>query len=310
MQKVAFLFPGQGSQSTGMGKDFYENFAVAREMVEAASDRLKIDMKGLLFEPNEMLEQTAYTQPAILLVSAIAQRIFSEAMEIKPVFALGHSLGEISALAGVGAIDPVDAVYAVHKRGEWMQQACEGKDAGMMVVLGLEDAKAEEICQQARQNGKQVWAANYNGDGQIVLAGAKADLNDLAETLKSAGAKRAMLLAMSVASHCPILASAVEPLRELLGEMVRESFIAPVISNVTTQGYATRAETIDLLGQQLVSPVRYKQSIRAVAPEADLMIEFGNGAVLAGLNKKLTDVVTLSVNDAASLEKAYEALRA
>ncbi len=307
MKKIASIFPGQGSQSCGMGKDFYENAPLAREMIDAASDRVGFDFKALMFEENENLEKTEFTQPAILLVSAIAHKLFENEMNIRPVFALGHSLGEFSALVSVGALDYLDGVALVHQRGQLMQEACKGVDVGMMALIGLDDEKVEALTAQARQEGKQVWAANYNSDGQIVAAGSKPDLSAMVETFKEAGAKRAILLNMSIASHCPLLETAVAPLKESLEKYLKDEFIAPVVSNVTAQKYATKAEAIDLLAKQLTMPVKYKQSIKAYENEIDLHIEFGGG-VLKGLNKRGVKNPTLSVTDMRSLETLFSEL--
>ncbi|WOE70885.1 ACP S-malonyltransferase [Hydrogenimonas thermophila] len=308
MIKSAFLFPGQGSQAVGMGKSFVENSQTAAQMLEAASDALKIDIANLLFEPNDMLEQTKYTQPAILLVSMMAYRLFKEKISGDPAFALGHSLGEFSALAAVGAIDWLEAVKLVNLRGDLMQKACDGIDAGMMVVLGLADNDVEEICHDARESGKKVWTANYNADGQIVIAGIKEDLQALEPILKEAKARRVMLLNMSVASHCPLLESAVEPLTEALEGLLSDNFCSPVISNVTAKAYNTKAEAMDLLGKQLVSPVLYKQSIQGNDDLVDRYIEFGHGGVLKGLNRRTTKKPTLVVSDYDSLNSVVETL--
>ncbi|WP_353663040.1 ACP S-malonyltransferase [Hydrogenimonas sp. SS33] len=306
MKKTAFLFPGQGSQAIGMGKSFVEHSPAAAQMLEAAGEALKIDMANLLFEPNDLLEQTKYTQPAILLVSMMAYRLFSEKIPEAPAFALGHSLGEFSALAAVGAIDWLEAVKLVHLRGDLMQKACEGIEAGMMVVLGVADEDVEAICQDAREQGKKVWPANYNADGQIVIAGIKSDLESLEEPLKAAKARRVMLLKMSVASHCPLLEPAVTPLQEALEKVLTDRFAAPVISNVTAKAYNTKAEALDLLGRQLVSPVLYKQSIRGNDDLVDRYIEFGHGGVLKGLNRRTTKKPTLVVGDYDSLNAVLD----
>ncbi len=305
MKKIAFIFPGQGSQSIGMGKDFYENSPTAKEMIESASDLTSIDFKSLLFEQNDKLEQTEFTQPAILLVSSIAHRLFEEALNLKPVFALGHSLGEFSALVSVGALDFASGVKLVHQRGKLMKEACEGKDAGMMAIIGLDDEKVELLCKQARDEGKRVWAANYNSKGQIVAAGSKNDLKEMESVFKDAGAKRALLLNMSVASHCPILESVVEPLKNALLEIMKDDFISPVISNVTADEYSSKDEAIELLPKQLIKPVLYKQSIEKFETKSDLFIEFG-GNVLKGLNRRITKKPTISITDMVSLQSAFE----
>jgi [acyl-carrier-protein] S-malonyltransferase len=308
MSKIAMIFAGQGSQAVGMGKDFYENSEVAREMFKRAGERIGVDFKALIFEENEKLGQTAFTQPAILLVQMVAYKLFSDACpDIKAELFLGHSLGEFSALCASGAIDYVDAVELVHKRGSFMQSACDDINAGMMVLVGLDDASVEKVCAEAQSEGKKVWPANYNQDGQLVVAGMKSDLQSLEQTFKDAGAKRALLLDMSVASHCELLAPAQEPLAELMNTMVTDTFSAPIVSNVTTQKYASKDEAVTLLKEQLVKPVKYKQSILAVAPELDMAIEFGNGITLKGLNRRIVkELKTVNISDMASLEKVKE----
>ncbi len=307
MKKIAAIFPGQGSQSFGMGKDFYDHSPLAKEMIDAASDRLGFDMKALMFEENDQLEQTEFTQPAIFLVSAITHKIFENEMNIKPIFALGHSLGEFSALECVGALDYLDGIALVHERGKLMKQACENVDVGMMAVIGLDDETVERLCEEARIDGKKVWAANYNSDGQIVLAGSKEELKAMESILKEKGARRALLLNMSIASHCPLLESATEPLRRLLERDLKDEFLAPVVSNVTAQKYQSKAEAIDLLGKQLTMPVLYKQSVKAYQNEIDLFVEFGGG-VLKGLNRRGLEKSTISVIDMESLEVLYREL--
>ena len=302
MKKVAFIFPGQGSQTIGMGKDFFENSDIAKDMISKASERLGIDFEKLLFEENDSLGKTEFTQPAILLVSSIANAIFKDKCDVAPEFVLGHSLGEFSALVAAGAIDYLDAIELVHKRGLFMTEACSGGGAGMMALVGMDDETVEKICEEQRTDGKKVWPANYNMDGQLVLAGIKADLESLVDTFKEAGAKRAIVLDMSVASHCELLTSAVENLKPYLEEYLKDEFSA-VISNVTTESYNTKDEAIELLASQLTKPVKYKQSIASHADKVDMFIEFGNGIVLKGLNRKITKVPTSNVSDMSSLEK-------
>ena len=305
MAELAYIFAGQGSQAVGMGKDFYDNSDVAKEMFAKAGERIGVDFEKLIFEENEQLNETAYTQPAILLVQMVAYKLFrASCPDLAPKYFLGHSLGEFSALCAAGAIDFEDAIELVHKRGLYMQEACSEIEAGMMAIVGLDDEKVEAICETAQKEGKKVWPANYNQDGQLVVAGLKPDLAGLEQTFKDAGAKRALLLNMSVASHCALLESAVEKLAPLMESYIKESFEAPIISNVTTKPYSTKAEAIELLKQQLTSPVRYKQSILAIAGEVDTAVEFGNGVVLKGLNRRIAkELKTLNISDTTSLEK-------
>jgi [acyl-carrier-protein] S-malonyltransferase len=309
MSKCAFLFPGQGSQAVGMGEDLYNNFKVARDILDSASEASGIDFKELLFKENENLAKTEFTQPAILLVSMMAQKAFESELNIAPTYALGHSLGELSALSSIGALEINDAVKLVNKRGSLMAKACEGQDVGMLVSLGLSDEVVEGLCKEQRDSKKQVWAVNYNTDGQIVIAGIKSDLVELEPKLKDAGARRAMLLNMSVASHCPLLQSAVEPFKAELQSVIKSSFLAPVISNVTAKPYSSLDEALELLPQQLVEPVLYKQSILNIEQELDFFIEFGHGNVLKGLNKKLTKKPHFNVNSASSLEATISAIK-
>jgi len=307
-KKIAMIFSGQGSQAVGMGQDFYDNSELAREMFEKASERIGVDFKALIFEDNEQLAQTSFTQPAILLVQMIAYRLFKEACpQSKATLFLGHSLGEFSALCASGAIDFEDAIELVHKRGSFMQSACESIEAGMMAIVGLDDVGVEKVCSDAQEQGKKVWPANYNQDGQLVVAGMKSDLISLEQTFKDTGAKRALLLNMSVASHCDLLAPAQAPLEEMMQLMIKNNFEAPIISNVTTKPYSNKEDAVSLLKEQLIKPVKYKQSIEAIASDVDLAIEFGNGTVLKGLNRRIAgNLSTLNVSDMASLAKVVE----
>lgn len=299
--KYAFIFPGQGSQSVGMGLEFFENFSSCHEILGEASELCKIDFKNLLFSENENLNISEFTQPAIVLNSFMAFLALQNELKISPEFSLGHSLGEFSALGVSGGLKFSECVKLVNTRGKLMQKACENQNAAMMVILGLDDKIVEQICQNAQNGGKSAWAANYNCDGQIVIAGVRDDLASLESEFKNAGAKRAMLLNMSVASHCPMLKSASEGLVEFLEPLLSEIF-APVISNVTAEIYSTKFEALKLLKEQLIKPVLYKQSIQNAENSVDCFVEFG-ASVLKGINKKITQKPTFSITNLASLSE-------
>lgn len=306
MKKFAFIFAGQGSQSVGMGKDFYENFSSAKVLLNDACNDTGIDFEELLFTQNDKLDKTEFTQPAIVLNSLMSYLAFSERIKTRPEFSLGHSLGEFTALAVSGAFSFIEAIRLVNLRGKFMQEACVGKDAGMMVVLGLSDEVVEGICKEAQDEGLQIYAANYNCDGQIVVAGVRADLTRYESKFKEAGAKRAMLLNMSVASHCPILEPASVKLANELESVLATNF-APVVSNVNAKIYTDKNEALVLLKEQLTHPVCYKQSIKNYENEVDCFIELG-AATLKGINKKITERPTYSVTDIASLEEVVKIL--
>lgn len=296
-----FIFPGQGSQSLGMGKDFYENSKSAKELLDHASDFLKINFKHLLFEENDDLNKSQFTQPAILLTSLMAYNTLNELEpNLKAKISLGHSLGEFSALAISGGLDFLEALKLVHQRGLFMQEDCAKIEAGMMVILGLDDESVERLCEKARNENKQIFAANYNCEGQIVIAGLKADLLSYENEFKNAGAKRAMLLNMSVASHCPLLENASLKLYKELEKVLKPNF-QTIISNVNAKPYSSKEEALNLLKAQLVFPVLYKQSIKMIENETSYFIEFGS-KVLQGLNKKITTKPTYSLTNLNEIE--------
>lgn len=303
--KYAFIFPGQGSQAIGMGKDFYEDSTLAKELFDESSEILKIDMKNLLFNQNDSINQTQFTQPAILLVSYIAYRLFKEQSEITPKVALGHSLGEITANLIAESISFENAIRLVYKRGELMQKVSEGKDAGMAVVIGLDDEILSDFCSKQ----SNIWCANFNGDGQCVLAGLKADLLAAESEIKNLGAKRVLLLNMSIASHCPLLEAMSGEFSKLLEQYLDDNFLCEIISNATMESYKSKASAINLLSKQLTSPVLYKQSIKKIESEVDCFIEFGYGGILKGLNKRLTTKPTYSIGNMQNLNTILEELK-
>ncbi len=303
--KVAFLFPGQGSQAIGMGKDFYDNYDIAKELFGISSDILKVDMKNLLFNQNNDINKTQFTQPAILLVSYIAYKLFSKYIDVMPEFALGHSLGEITANVVSGSISFENAIRLVYTRGQLMQNVCDGIDAGMAVVIGLDDEVVEDFCKDKHD----IWCANYNGSGQIVIAGYRDSLIHIENDIKRLGAKRFIMLSMSVASHCPLLDNMTYEFSNVLNNYLLDNFRFEIISNATMESYNTKDKALELLTMQLVKPVYYKQSIINNDDRVDYFVEFGHGSVLKGLNKRLTSKPTYCISDNNSLESAIKDLK-
>ncbi|TXE84506.1 ACP S-malonyltransferase [Campylobacter peloridis] len=303
----AFIFPGQGSQSFGMGLSFYENSKKSKELLDNASDFCKIDFKNLLFKENDELNKSEFTQMAIVLNSLMAYEVLNENINLNSKYALGHSLGEFGALAVQGAFDFLDVIALVNKRGKFMQDDCSKIEAGMMVILGLSDDIVENLCTQAQNENKKIYAANYNCDGQIVVAGLKNDLLSYENKFKEAGAKRAMLLNMSVASHCPLLMNASLKLNNELKNVLKDKFKL-VISNVNASAYDNKDKALMLLSEQLIKPVLYKQSIKNIDEEVSFYIEFG-ASILKGLNKKISQKPTYSLTNMNDLDEILKVIK-
>lgn len=280
----ATIFPGQGAQFVGMGKDLYDGNTLAREMFEKANDILGFRITDLMFSgTDEDLRQTRVTQPAIFLHSVILAATQGEAL--KPDMTAGHSLGEFSALVAAGALSFEDGLKLVYARAMAMQKACEAEPSTMAAILGLDDAKVEEILAGI---GEVVVPANYNSPGQLVISGSMKGIEMACEQLKSAGAKRALPLKVGGAFHSPLM----EPARLELAAAINATHFnkpaCPVYQNVTGKPYIEPSEIQQNLIAQLTAPVRWTQSIQQmVADGATLFVEVGPGNVLQGLVKKI-----------------------
>lgn len=307
--KIAFVFPGQGSQYVGMGKEIHENFDVAREIFKEASDALGYDLARLCFNgPVEELNKTFRTQPCILTVSiAICKVLLSKG--IKPSVVAGHSLGEYSALVAAEMLLFDDAVKLTEKRGQFMQEAVlEGKGL-MAAILGLERNKVDEIC-RSLQSG-YASPANYNCPGQIVIAGEKSAVEEAINLCKEAGAKRAMPLSVSVPSHCKLMDSASRRLSELLDKLDFKNPVIPIVNNADA-GFLDNIESIKTsLVRQISSPLLWEDSIIAIANSGtDTFVEIGPGKVLSGLIKRIVpEARILNVEDVKSLEKTLSQIQ-
>ena len=257
---LSLVFPGQGSQYVGMGKDLYDNFKVARDTFAQASDKLNLDLKKLCFE-SEDVHLTVNAQPAILTVSTAAFRVLTSEREIKADFVAGHSLGEYSALVASGSLDFEDAIWAVRKRGEYTQEAVPIGIGGMAAVLGLPDEEVDKICNEASDNNSYVSAANYNSIGQVVISGVKKAVENAAKLAKDAGAKRVVLLDVSAPFHSKLMKSAVDKMRDVLDGINFVDFKIPMVTNFDAKTISDKSKIKNLLLDQLISPVLWHQSI-------------------------------------------------
>ena len=306
MSKIAFIFPGQGAQAAGMGKDFYEQSASAREVFDKASKLLGFSMPELCFEPNDRLDITEYTQAAMVTTSIAMMKVLEE-KGIKPDVAAGLSLGEYCALVAAGVMSEEDAITTVRQRGILMQEAVPVGQGAMAAVLALDAAAIEEVTGSM----EGVWIANYNCPGQIVISGKKEAVEEACEKLKAAGAKRTVMLNVSGPFHSGMLTEAGRKLGEVLEHVKVHDPVIPYVANVNASYVTSKDQVKELLTRQVSSSVRWQQSVEAmIADGVDTFIEIGLGKTLAGFMRKINrGVTTLNVEKIEDVDKAAEALK-
>jgi [acyl-carrier-protein] S-malonyltransferase len=306
--KTAFVFPGQGSQYVGMGKDLWENFDEVKALYEDASAALGYDVKALSFDgPKEELNKTYRTQPC-LLTASIAVRMVLTLRGVVPDVVAGHSLGEYSALVAAGVISLGEAVKLTEKRGEFMQEAVKEGEGLMAAIIGLDRNKVDEICLSVESG--YVTPANYNCPGQVVIAGEKKAVEDAMKLAKEAGAKRALPLAVSAPSHCTLMLGASNRLGELLNTIELRDPVVPVVNNADAI-FLINAEKIKVsLVKQLNSPLLWEDSIRNIVSKGiNTFIEAGPGKVLSGLIKRIEPAARIfNVEDMKSLNTTLKQL--
>lgn len=306
MSRIAFIFPGQGAQAAGMGKDFYEQKETARKIFDRATELMGFSMPELCFEENDRLDITEYTQAAMVTASIAMMRVLEE-NGIKPDVAAGLSLGEYCALAAAGVMSDEDAIKTVRQRGIFMQEEVPAGEGAMAAVLALDAAAIEEMTGSM----EGVWIANYNCPGQIVISGRKEAVEAACERLKEAGAKRTVMLNVSGPFHSGMLTGAGEKLKAVLDQVEICEPQIPYVANVTAQYVRSASEVKELLTKQVSSSVRWQQSVEAMlADGVDTFIEIGPGKTLAGFMRKIDrNAKTFNVEKLEDIEKVVEALR-
>jgi len=309
MTQPAFLFPGQGSQSMGMLADLAAAFPVVRDTFAEAAAMVGFDLWALVQDgPKDDLDRTENTQPAMLAAGVAVWRCWQQQGGPAASIMAGHSLGEYTALVCAGALDFSDAVALVAERGRLMQQAVPAGQGAMAALLGLDDATVVDLCRE--QAGDQVLeAVNFNAPGQVVIAGEREAVQRATEAAKAAGAKRAVLLPVSVPSHCALMTGAAAGLAARLADATIDVPAVPVIHNVSVETAGDADQIRDLLARQLYSPVRWVETVQSIAERGiAVAIEAGPGKVLTGLGKRIDKrLQTLPVFDPAGLEQAIEA---